>query len=141
MALQYYRGYPVQLDIRTERVWESFPNFVDLFEDLNIRTMFEAIAETVGSMMNAAIASGRNPHRFNLSIEICFRFNLLSLHFMNELIEEILEQKSKDKAEYVRRPYSKRPNKIVSSVCSASVHNFRENQSASHLPKEIWKQK
>ena len=87
-------------DLTHEKIWEkyvekhgnSFTEFVDLYEDINIRTMSEAMAETVGSIMNAAISRGRNPHPFNLSIEICLRFNLPPLHNMGDLIEEILDQ-------------------------------------------------
>ena len=133
-----------------EKIWEkyvekhgdSFPEFVDLYEDINIRTMSEAMAETVGSIMNAAISRGRNPHPFNLSIEICLRFNLPPLHNMGDLIEEILAQRLKDKAEYIRRLESKRPDKLISSLYSASVHNFRENEEkSSHLPVVIWQKK
>lgn len=125
-----------------EKLWEifvkkyknTFENCIDLFEDLHIRTMSEAMAETVGSMMNTAISRGRNPHPLNLSIELCLRFNLPPLHCLNNLIDEIYEQR---KVEYIRRLDSKRPDKLISSACSAAIYNFRENQS-SHLPTDLW---
>ena len=120
-------------NITHERIWESFvakhgksfSNFVDLYEDINIRTMSEAMAETVGSIMNAAIAKGRNPHPFNLSVEICLCFNLPPLHCMEEMIEEILDQRLKDKAVYIHHTDSTRPDELISSTLSASVFNFR----------------
>ena len=92
--------------------------------------------------MNAAIEKDLNPRPFDLSVEICLRFNLRPLRCLNDLIDEIFEQRQKDNAEYIRRLDSRRPDMLVSSICSASIHNFRENQSASsHLPVEIWNQK
>ena len=102
--------------------------------------MSEAMAETVGSMMGAAIARGRNPHPLNLSKELCLRFNLPPLHCLNDFIEEIYKQRKIEKAEYIRRSSSKRPDKLISSINSAAVHNFRKKQETdSHLPLDIWK--
>ena len=101
--------------------------------------MSEAMAETVGSMMGAAIARGRNPHPINLSKELCLRFNIPPLHCLNDFIEDIYIQRKKENAEYTCRISSKRPDKLISSASSAAIHNFREKQaSASHLPIDIW---
>ena len=96
-------------NISNEDIWskfyekfnESFPNFIDLYQDINIRTTSEAMAETVGSVMNAHTSRGRNPHPYNFDIEIRLRFNLPPLHCLDDLIEKILEQQIKDKAFYI----------------------------------------
>lgn len=131
-----------------EQVWvsfvkkhgKSFKSFIDLYEDLQIRAMSEAMAETVGSMMGAAIARGRNPHPLNLSKELCLRFNLPPLHCLDDFIEEIYKQRKIEKAEYIRRISSKRPDMLISAINSAAIHNFRKKQETdSHLPLDIWK--
>ena len=61
---------------------------------------------------------------------------------MEEMIEEILDQRLKDKAVYIRHTDSTRPDKLVSSTLSASVFNFHaEQEKSSHLPIEIWQKK
>ena len=60
--------------------YDDYSVFIDFFECVQIRSMSEAMAETVGSPMNINSGTVRQLQTVNLSVEICQRFNLGSLH-------------------------------------------------------------
>ena len=70
---------------------EEYLDFQRLWEILMIRLTSEAICETIGSMMGS---HGNNkilqPKYFNM--ETVLRFNLGLLHFLDSLIEDILDR-------------------------------------------------
>ena len=70
---------------------EEYLDFQRLWEILMIRLTSEAICKTIGSMMGS---HGNNkilqPKYFN--IEMVLRFNLGLLHFLDSLIEDILDR-------------------------------------------------
>ena len=65
--------------------------FIELFEFLEIRSISEAVVETVGSIMNINNGTGRQLQPVNLSTEICLRFNLGPLHTLTVLIKNIVK--------------------------------------------------
>ena len=71
---------------------EEFLNFIELFDDIMIKSYSEAIAECVGSLMNLQIGSGRNLHPVNLNKELFLRFNLGPLHVIKvNLIPQVVK--------------------------------------------------
>jgi hypothetical protein len=62
--------------VKKENSPECNSKFASLFQNIQIRSSSEAMAETVGSIMANHIGKGRylNPH--NLSKEICLEYNL-----------------------------------------------------------------
>ena len=75
---------------------KDYNMFINLFENVQIRSMSEAIAETVGSMMIAHGSKGRCLQPLNFNIELCLRFNLGPLHLLENLIQEIIHERKKD---------------------------------------------
>ena len=133
-----------------EKVWEtfwgnskdnnSFTNFVELFEFVQIKTYSEAIAETVGSIMNVHQAAGRNLHPVNTNKEIFLRFNLAPLHILKiRFIPEVVEEKVvNEKKSYFNK--TQRKDKLKFEFLSASVGNFRGRvESKAHLPIKMFK--
>ena len=82
--------------------------FKELWENCMIRSFFEAVRETVGSVMNQH--SGRNRHLQPLyfSIEMYLRWNLGPLHFLKNLIEDVYSRENKV---YIRK--TTKTDKIV----------------------------
>ena len=62
--------------VKKENSPECNSKFAALFQNIQIRSSSEALAETVGSIMANRIVKGRylNPHNF--SKEICLEYNL-----------------------------------------------------------------
>ena len=59
--------------------------FIEIFECIQVRSMSEAMAETVGSLMNINSGTGRQLQPVNFSVEIYLRFNLRPLHALSGL--------------------------------------------------------
>ena len=93
------------------------------------------MAETVDSLMNAHVSRGRNPHPFNLNVEIRLRFNLAPLHMLNYFTKAKVKKRiEEDGALYVRTLESTRKDKLKFQLTSASVGNFLKQQKlAMHL--------
>ena len=86
---------------------DEYSNFLELFEHIQIKSYSEAIAETVGSIMNIQLGSGRNLHPVNMNKEMFLRFNLAPLHVLkSSLIPEVV----KDKIENERKTYFNKTN-------------------------------
>ena len=75
---------------------ECNAQFAALFQNIQIRTSSEAIAETVGSIMNNHTGKGRylNPHNFNK--EIFLEFNLGPQHLLEDLVDEVYAQRPRE---------------------------------------------
>jgi len=105
-----------------------------------IKTYSEAIAETVGSIMNVHQAAGRNLHPVNTNKEIFLRFNLAPLHILKiRFIPEVVEEKvANEKKSYFNK--TQRKDKLKFEFLSASVGNFRGRvESKAHLPIKMFK--
>lgn len=114
---------------------ESSEMFIKLHEECQVGIMSEALAETVGSIMNAHCGGGRYLNPANFNVEICLRFNLGPLHVLQELAREIVDSRGK---EYYRKYGPK--NLQLSKTMSATIFNYRNNEEAeAHLPLDIWK--
>ena len=97
--------------------------------------MSEAMAETVGSIMNINIGSGRQLQPVNFSTEICLRFNLGPLHTLSGLIKDVIEEHSKD---FFRKSLP-RGMATKTSVLSAAVMTYRKKEEKnSHVPFDIF---
>ena len=116
---------------------EKFNPFINLFQNTQIRSMSEAICETVGSMMVTHGGKGRYLQPENFSMEMYLRFNLGPLHCLTGLCQEIVQERQRD---YIRKSdISKRFDKVVSKN-SAAVETFRRRQEEkTKLPLDIWK--
>ena len=118
---------------------DEYSNFVELFEHIQIKSYSEAIAETVGSIMNIQLGSGRNLHPVNMNKEMFLRFNLAPLHVLkSSLIPEV----AKDKIENERKTYFNKTNQksmLKYESLSASIGNFRKAaEERSCLPANVF---
>ena len=140
--------------VTIEENWKAFSKmcktadreeFKRIFEYCMIDVMSEALAETVGSIMNHHLGSGvRNsilPK--NLNTEIYTRYNLGPLHCVEDIIKSVvLRRLDEDNISYKRIMDVKRPDKLKAfgTVLSSSVHTFRKQEELkAHLPLSIWK--
>ena len=76
------------------------PQFVNLFEFINIKSYSEAYCESVGSLMNIMVNKGRVLAAGNFSRELIFAFNsppihILSQSFIREIAEYIINEQGK----------------------------------------------
>lgn len=114
----------------------SFKMFIDLFENLQIRIMSEAMAETVGSMMNMHSGKGRYLQPANFSMELYLQFNLGPLHLLDYFIKDIQDTMSKA---YMRKSDKNRLDKVVSED-SAANHSYKKRaEDKAKLPLSLWK--
>ena len=94
--------------IQLEAIWKNFyqtyneqcPNFINLFQFVQIKTYSEAICETVGSIMNIHRGRGRNLHPVNFSKEIFLKFNLPPLHHLDKTFIPTLVKKKIEERQY-----------------------------------------
>ena len=92
------------MSVNREDAKEANILFAKLFQNIQIRSCSEAMAETVGSVM--ANHAGRNRHLqpHNFSKEIVLRFNLGPQHMLEDLIEKAYQiVKDKKRSLYLRR--------------------------------------
>ena len=110
--------------VKREGSYDEYAVFIEFFELVQIRSMSEAMAETVGSIMNINIGSGRQLQPVNFSTEICLRFNLGPLHTLSGLIRDVIKEHSKD---FFRKSL---PRGIATktSVLSAAVMTYRKKE-------------
>jgi len=124
-----------------EKWVKQFPRdhaeFRRLFEICMIRTMSEAMAETVGSMMTGHCGKGRHLQPNYFSMELVLRFNLGPLHLLEGLIKDVFES---EKKEYRRKDVRNRFVTSDSNV-SAAVQTYRKSaENVSRLPIQFWSQ-
>ena len=117
----------------------QYSEFKDLYEICMIRSMSEAMAETVGSMMNQHCGRGRHLMPAYFSMELVLRFNLGPLHLMDKMIKDILKCESDKGKEYIRRVT--RVDKLVTkdTKLSAAMNTFRKKaEDSSRFPTVFW---
>ena len=73
----------------------NFQMFIDLFENVQIRSMSEAVCETIGSMMVSHTGKGRYLQPAYFSQEMYLQFNLGPLHHLTNLCQEIVKDNKK----------------------------------------------
>ena len=113
--------------------YDDYAMFIEFFEFVEIRSMSEAMAETVGSVMNINNGTGRQLQPVNFSTEICLRFNLGPLHTLSGLIKDIVKQHHKN---FFRKAPPKNLN-LTSS--SSAIATYRSKEEAkSHVPYTIF---
>ena len=113
----------------------DYSQFIQLFENIQIRGMSEAICETAGSVMVNHASRGRNLLPKYFSVELRLRFNLGPLHKLDPLCNQILDAKPKL---YHRKLDNSRSDKLV-SVHSAAVSSYRkQEEDKSKLPSNFW---
>jgi hypothetical protein len=121
---------------------DSIRNFSKLFQNCQIRTCSEAMAETVGSIMKNHSGKGRflKPNNFNK--EIFLEFNLGPPFLLDGLAERIFNLKKK---KYI---YNRKADGSLVSHFSrladiehgSAVSTYRRQQvEKAHLPLDIWK--
>ncbi|CAL4077904.1 unnamed protein product [Meganyctiphanes norvegica] len=135
--------------IKIIQMWSSWINqlnskdlndynmFINLFENVQIHSMSEAIAETVGSMTVSHGAKGCGLQPLNLNIDLCLRFNLWPLHLLENLIREIIHER---KTNFIRKlEVTGILDKLVSAMTSSKIHNYRKKESnKARLPNYVW---
>ena len=115
--------------------YDDYSLFIEFFELIQIRSMSEAMAETVGSIMNINNGTGRQLQPVNFSTEICLRFNLGPLHTLSGLIRDVVREHSKD---FFRKSLP-RGLATKTSVLSAAVMTYRrKEENSSHVPYVIY---
>ena len=107
--------------------------FIEFFEFIEIRSMSEAMAETVGSIMNINHGTGRQLQPVNFSTEICLRFNLGPLHTLTGLVKDIVKQHGKN---FFRKIPPKNLNLVSSSAAKTTYRSKEEEKS--HVPFVIY---
>ena len=75
---------------------EDYIVFIEFFQCIQVRSMSEAMAETVGSLMNINSGTGRQLQPVNFSVEIYLRFNLGPLHALGGLVKDVAEKHGKE---------------------------------------------
>ena len=97
--------------------------------------MSEAMAKTVGSIVNINNGTGRQLQPVNFSTEICLRFNLGPLHTLSGLIRDVTKEHSK----HFFRKSLPRGLATKASLLSAAVLAYRKKEEkTSHVPFEIY---
>ena len=114
--------------------FDDYSMFIEFFECIQIRSMSEAMAETVGSIMNINSGTGRQLQPVNFSVEICLRFNLGPLHTLSGLVNDVVENHGKD---FFRKAL---PRGMQVNTMSVANANFRKKEESScHIPYKIFK--
>ena len=131
------------MNVNREDAKEANILFAKLFQNIQIRSCSEAMAETVGSVM--ANHAGRNRHLqpHNFSKEIVLRFNLGSQHMLEELVNKVYLIMKEKKREFVFKKDGK--GKLVSHLKNkdqgSAISSFRKRQEMkSKFPLSFWKE-
>ena len=70
---------------------DDYGLFIELFQCIQVRSMSEAMAGTVGSLMNINSGTGRQLQPVTFSVESYLRFNLSPLHALGGLVKDVAE--------------------------------------------------
>ena len=112
---------------------DDYGLFIEFFQCIQVRSMSEAMAETVGSLMNINSGTGRQLQPVNFSVEIYLRFNLGPLHTLGGLVKEVAEKHGK---EFFRKAA---PRGLTIDSTSIAISSFRNNSELScHIPFKIF---
>ena len=109
---------------------DEMVHFFDFFEFVMVKSYSEAICESIGSVMNMAVGTGRMLYPENFAKEVYLRYNLPPLHiltetFIPEIVQNELMRKRFFRAGDIAPSAQKRlkyPN------TSSTVGNFREKE-------------
>jgi hypothetical protein len=125
-----------------ENASESYKNFAKFFQNCQIRTCSEAMAETVGSIMKNHTGKGRFLKPQNFNKEIFLQFNLGPPFLLCGLAERVFKLKEK------RYIYNRKADgSLVTHFSSladvengSAVGTYRKQQEKkAHLPLDLWK--
>ena len=117
-----------------KRIDEENDDYEMFFQCIEIRSMSEAMAETVGSIMNINNGTGRQLQPINFSTEVCLKFNLGPLHTLGGLKGDVVKQHGKS---FFRKAL---PRGLKATSSSSAVTTYRKNEEeASHVPFKIFK--
>ena len=121
------------LKIIDEEKYDDYEMFIEFFECIEIRSMSEAMCETVGSMMNINQGTGRQLQPVNFSTEVCLKFNLGPLHTLTGLIRDVIQQHGKS---FFRKSL---PRGLKATTHSSAVTTYRKREEdSSHMPYDIF---
>ena len=124
------------LKLKNTGKFDDYSLFIEFFECIQIRSMSEAMAETVGSLMNINSGSGRQLQPVNFSVEIYPRFNLVPLHTLGGLVEDVVDKHAK---EFFRKGVTRALNTYTTEI-SAAITNYRKKAETNcHIPFKIYK--
>ena len=112
---------------------DDYSVFIEFFQCIQVRSMSEAMAETVGSLMNINSGTGRQLQPVNFSVEIYLRFNLGHLHALGGLVKDVAEKHGK---EFFRR---EAPMGLSLESTSVAITSFRKKSELKcHIPFKIF---
>ena len=147
--IEWNNFFTANKDLKINEVWKKwiqqlnteqskeYSMFINLFQNIQIRSMSEAICETIGSMMVAHGAKGRYLQPKFFSQELYLRFNLGPLHMLTDFCKEIVTERKK---EYVRKNDLKKTFHKSVSEESAALRTYRlEQEGKARLPPNVWK--
>ena len=112
-----------------------YSEFQDLWEIVMIRSVSEAICETIGSMMNQHGGKNRHLDPTYFSMEMVLRVNLGPLHQMGLLVNEILDELKKNGTSFIRANHVSSKDLKVSAAVN-TFHKVKEEKS--RFPAEFW---
>ena len=113
--------------------------FMHLFENVQVRSVSEAICETVGSVMSNKTGRGRILKSENFSKEVMMEMNLGPIHLLKPLASEVYTRRGKT--------YSYKTNEkgffvtryVKDRTLGAAVKSVRETEETrSRLPQGLW---
>jgi hypothetical protein len=132
----WYRMY-----ILCEDPLECNISFVRLFQNIQIRTSSEAVAEMVRSIMKNHVGKSRHLKPDNFSKEIVLTVNLGPQHLLEGLVEEVCQVRKK---EYLFKRISKgclatKASCLADPDHSSSIKTFRKlEEQKSRFPVHFW---
>ena len=108
--------------------------FIEFFECIQIRSMSEAMAETVGSLMNINSGTGRQLQPVNFSVEIYLRFNLGPLHTLGGLVKDVVDKHNK---KFFRKGLPRGMKTYTTGISSAIFTYRKKAETNCHIPFKI----
>ena len=131
---QIHKTWKKWIESLSESEKKDYEMFIDIFQNIQIRSMSEAICETVGSMMVTHGGKGRYLQPTNFSIEMFLRFNLGPLHHLKPFALKILEKRKK---EYIKK--TDRSNELFTDTSTAVQSSRQRQEEKAKLPLQLWK--
>ena len=115
-------------------------DFIKFFECVQVRSVSEAICETVGSVMSNKTGRGRVLDPINFDKEVFLEMNLGPIHLLEPLVDEVYIRRQK---KYMFETNAKglfvSGNKLKDKQLGAAVHSKRDSEEKkSRIPKSFW---
>ena len=132
----WYRMY-----ILCEDPLECNISFVKLFQNIQIRTSSEAVAEMVGSIMKNHVGKNRHLKPDNFSKEIVLTVNLGPQHLLEGLVEEVCLVRKKEYLykRNIKGRLATQASRLADPVLGASIKTFRKlEEQKSRFPVNFW---